>query len=170
MAKLRYRKRASTVKMGASPTKERRLQNGGVVMETIERNTHGKTLINRYRAAWECPLDAYRALKLIGEPEYRAGLRFHRAYYGAVLCRREEFRPTSSDHASMEPTMSDKLLNQAHKAIPPEDLGAVIDVCGHSKPAWNPRALEKLRKGLGHLALRWNMAAIEVCEYKRPTI
>ena len=169
MAKQRFKKRANTVRMGASPTKERRRQNGGVVMETVERDAHGRELINRYRAAWECPLDAYRDLNVIGEPEYRAGLRFHRAYYGVVFGRRYDFKPTNNYLSTMEPNMSERLLKQAYDTLPTDELGAVIDVCGHGERIWNPRALDKLRKGLGHLAIRWHMTAIEVCEHKRKT-
>jgi len=32
---------------------------------------------------------------------------------------------------------------------------------------WSPKALESLRKGLGHLAMHWHMMAIEVCEHKK---
>jgi len=70
----------------------------------------------------------------------------------------------SSDQALMEPTMHDKLLDEAYEAVESQDMGHVIDVCGHSNHIWNPQALEKLRRGLGRLAVQWNMAAIEFTE------
>lgn len=151
------------IKAGIAPTKERHFHNGGVIRETIR---HGDTLSNRYRAVWECPLDVYFGRHIISKAEYRAGLRFHRAYYGAVLCRRIDMHPTSSEQASIKSSKCDDLLKEAYATLPFETLGTVVDVCGHSKPLYSPRALETLRKGLGHLAIEWNMAAIEVCEHK----
>ena len=37
--------------------------------------------------------------------------------------------------------------------------------CGYV--IWSPKALKSLRRGLGHLAMRWHMVAIEVCEYTK---
>ena len=85
---------------GATPSKERRNQNGGLIWEAIPSSIRPGQLVRRYRAVWESPLDAYRAYGVINREEYRAGLRFHRAYYGVVLCRRADFRPTSDEHAS----------------------------------------------------------------------
>jgi len=152
------------IKTGITPTKERQFHNGGVIQETI---LQGETPISRYRAAWECPLDAYFGQNLISKAEFRAGLRFHRAYYGAVLCRRIEMRPTGSEQANIESSKSDELLKEAYETLPFGTLGTVVDVCGHSKPLYSPRALETLRKGLGQLAIHWHMAEIEVCEHKQ---
>ncbi len=42
---------------GGMPTKERHYQNGGVTFDVIDHDH--KILVKRYRAVWECPLDAY---------------------------------------------------------------------------------------------------------------
>src|SRR6202044_1104230 len=104
MIKARNRK-SHPIKIGAIPTKERRRQNGGVFSEVIDRDANGKVFMKRYRAVWECPLDVYRDQKVINDREYRAGLRFHEAYYGAVICRKHQFHPVSKNQASQEPTM-----------------------------------------------------------------
>src|ERR1700722_14873178 len=98
---MKLHKRPPSIKTGARPTKERQHHNGGVYTEVIDRNEDGKVFMTRYRAVIESPLDAYRHHNLINEPEYRAGLRFHKAYYGAVLCRKEDYRPVTSNQASM---------------------------------------------------------------------
>lgn len=167
MSKRKNRKGITGPGIWATPTKERRRQNGGVICETIRGNARNGSFIKRYRAVWESPLDAYRAHGVINRAEYRAGQRFHRAYYGVVLCRRADYRPVSREQASWARTRIEKLLNLARKIIAAEDLCAVIDICGHSRPARNPRALASLKRGLGDLAMRWHMATIEVCEHKK---
>ena len=62
--------------------------------------------------------------------------------------------------------MSDKIIDKAYAILPIDEMRAIIDVCGHDLPVSNIKYLEKLRKGLGKLALQWNMAAIETCEHK----
>ena len=156
-----------SVKFGVTPTKERRQHNGGVVCEAIRVDRQSKTYINRYRAVWESPLDVYFDRKVISKPEYRAGLRFHRAYYGSVMCRSKEMHLTSQEQASLKPTPLEGLLKEAYAALPLDTLGVVVNVCGYNEPVRNEVMLEKLRKGLGHLAVKWNMAAIEVCDPKQ---
>lgn len=152
---------------GANPTKERHNRNGGLIWENVPSSTRPGQFVRRYRAVWESPLDAYRASGVISRDEYRAGLRFHRAYYGVVLCRRADFKPTSDEHASWRETAVEKLLKLARKIIAPEDLSAVVAICGHSEPARNPRTLTCLKRGLGDLASQWHLAAKDVCEPKK---
>jgi hypothetical protein len=156
-------KRPASINTGITPTVERCRQNGGVRAEAI--NEGGVRTI-RYRAVWQCPLDAYRYLNLIDRAEYKAGLKFHRAYYGAVVCTPHDFRPTGQRAAERKPTKSDLLLRKVYEVLPMEDLGVVIDICGHSNPARNQRTLEILKRGLGNLAAHWKMAANEVCKRK----
>ena len=167
MSKHKRKKSITGPRTGATPTKERRNQNGGLIWETIPSSVRPGQLVRRYRAVWESPLDAYRAYGVISRDEYRAGLRFHRAYYGVVLCRRADYRPTGEEHASWKETAVEKLLKLARKIIAPEDLNAVIAICGHSQPARNPRALTCLKRGLGDLASQWHLAAREVCEPRK---
>jgi len=161
MNKSKRKRTINSARSPLAPTKERRSQNGGVVRERI---SDGRMTVDRYRAVWECPLDAYHDHGLISEAQYKAGLRFRHLYYGAVIARNiNDCRPTSIEQANMEPTMQDRLLNKAYDTLAPDEMKAVIDVCGFSEHIWNPRAYEKMRKGLGHLAVQWNMAAVEVC-------
>lgn len=166
MSKRKRKKSITGLGTWAVPTKERHQHNGGLLREVISGSNRLGHFINRYRAAWESPLDAYRATGLISREEYRAGLRFHRAYYGVVLCRRADFRPTSAEHASWKETAVEKLLKLARKIIAPEDLNAVVEICGHSQPARTPRALVCLKRGLGDLASQWHLAANDVCKPK----
>lgn len=147
-----------------TPTKERHRQNGGLIAEVVPGSRRPGHFIKRYRAVWECPLDAYYDNGVINRAEYRAGRRFHRAYYGVVLLRRRDFRPTCEAHALWKETAVEKLLKLARKIVAPEDLNAVIAICGHSQPARNQRALSCLKRGLGDLASQWHLAAREVCE------
>lgn len=169
MTKRKDRKHSAVVKMGEVPTKERQHQNGGVFSEIVECDVNGKALIKRYRAVWECPLDAYRDRKILTGPEHLAGLRFRKAYYKAILSRRatsERLRPYSL-RPSVGLTTSEKILKEAYQTLPPYNKGIIIDICGHDLPARDQATLDKLKEGLGHLALRWHMASIEVCKRKR---
>lgn len=168
MRKCRSRNRIVSVRSGIAPTKERRRQNGGIICEVLESDSKGRPLMTRYRAVWECPLDVYRDRKLISPVQYRAGLRFHRIYRSAVLRRhRDDLRPTSLEQAAMEPTMQDKLLNEAYHILVPGEVDVVITVCGHNQMIYSAKAYEKLRKGLGHLAIAWHTNAIAVCEHEQ---
>lgn len=167
MSKHKCQKSITGLRTWVAPTKERHRHNGGLIREVIFGSNRLGHYINRYRAAWESPLDAYRATGLISRDEYRAGLRFHRAYYGVVLLRRRDFRPTCTAHAAWKETAVEKLLKLARKIIATEDLNAVIEICGHSQPARNPRALVCLKRGLGDLASQWHLAANEICEPRK---
>jgi len=161
MNKSKRKRTINSARSPLAPTKERRRQNGGVVRE---RSSDGRMTVDRYRAVWECPLDAYRDQGLISDAQHRAGLRFRSLYYSAVITRpHNDCRPISIEQANMEPTMPDRLLNKAYDTLASDEIKAVVDVCGFSEHIWNPRAYEKMRKGLGHLAVQWNMAAVEVC-------
>ena len=152
---------------GATPTKERHHRNGGLIWETVPSSTRPGQQVRRYRAVWESPLDVYRLYGVISREEYLTGLRFHRMYYGVVLLRRRDRRPVSAEHAAWKQTLVEKRLKQAHAIIAPRDLDAVIEICGHSLPARNPKALTCLKRGLRDLTNQWHLAAKDVCGYKR---
>jgi hypothetical protein len=167
MSKRKRTKAIARPRTWATPSKERRNQNGGLIWKAIPSSIRPGQTIRRYRAVWESPLDAYRAHGVISIAEYRAGLRFHRAYYGVVLCRRPDYRPTGEEQAAWKETTVEKLLKLARRIIAPEDLNAAVEICGHSQPARNPRALTCLKRGLGDLASQWDGAAKELCEQKK---
>jgi hypothetical protein len=166
MAKRTKKPINSAIKIGIAPTQERYNRNGGLRMEIMDRDARGKVLMRRYRAVWECPLDAYLDHRVITEPEHRAGTRFRHAYHRAVLSRRAIAERLNRYPTTEGLTMNEKLIKDAYDTISPHNMGTVIDVCGHDRVIWGPQALESLRKGLGHLALKWHMTAIEVCEHK----
>ncbi len=157
----------TAVKNGTAPTKERRDRNGGVTSEAVAWDGHGKAFIDRYRANWECPLDAYRDLKILNGQQYRAGMRFRQAYHHAVLSRRATRERLSRYPTTTELTMSEKLIKDACAALSPHNRKIVTDVCGHDAVIWSPQALETLKRSLGNLAVHWMAAAIEVCEHAR---
>lgn len=167
MSKQKGKKKMLHIKTGIVPTKERHQHSGGVMAEAIELDGQGKTLMHRYRAVWNCPLDAYKDMNVISEPEYQSGLRFRQAYYRAVLSRRAGYERLNNHLADTSLTPSERLLKDAYRIIPSYNKGTVIDICGHDQPAETMDALEKLRKGLGHLAVAWHSAAIETCEHRR---
>ncbi len=152
-----------------SPTPERHRHNGGVIATALGLAADGKTFTNEYRAVWECPLDAYKDLNVISESEHQAGLRFRHAYHRAVLSRHATFERLNSRPIDTRLTPSERLLKDAYTKIPSYNKGTIIDICGHDQPARDMDALEKLRKGLGHLAVAWHSAAIEVTEHKQKT-
>jgi len=155
----------------SSPLPEERFhQNGGLISEPMAWDSSGRPLIARYRAAWECPLDAYRDRKALTEPEYRAGLHFRQAYYKAVRSRRAHIERLKPYPATTDLTMSEKLVKDAYDTLSPRHMGVVIDICGYDQPARDNAMLDSLRKGLGHLAVRWRTAAIEACEHQPKSI
>lgn len=154
----------SRLSANVTPTKERWQHNGGVKEEVIAWDADGNPTTTRFRAVCECPLDDYKDQNLINKYEHKAGIKFRRVYYGVVLCRRPETGLTSKDQASRSPTMSERLLKQAYETLPSDELNVVVTVCGDGHHIWNRSALEKLRRGLGKLAIAWHSAAIEVCE------
>src|SRR4029079_5450248 len=106
-----------------------------VISEIIDRDANGKVLIKRYRAVWECPLDAYLGRRAISEPEHRAGLKFRRAYHRAVLSRSAAYRRLNNSSTNTGPTSSDKLLKQAYRTLSPYYKGTIIDICGYDQRA-----------------------------------
>ncbi len=165
MRKRKHLKSITSPRTWATPTKERRQQNGGLIREDI-RSGNGQT-VRRYRARWESPIDVYRGHGVITRRAYQAALRFHRIYYGVVLLRRRSSRPISEEHASWKKTRVEKLLELAREIIEPADMNAVIEICGHGLQARNIGALTCLKRGLGDLASQWSIAAREVCAARR---
>jgi len=148
------------ISAGMVPTKERRKQNGGVVSEVIERD--GDSLTKRYRAVWECPLDAYLGKGLITERQYVVGLMFRQAYHRAVKSKSAAQNRLALSSSTRE-GLSEKVLKSAYKKLSPHNMGSIIDICGHDLPAQDSVKLGRLQKGLGELADLWKVAAIEIC-------
>lgn len=167
MSRHKSKNKVTSIKTGMVPTKERHQHNGGVMTEAIALDSEGKALMHRYRAVWECPLDAYKDKKIITEPEYLSGLGFRKAYYRAVLSRRTGYERLNTSPMDTSLTPSERILRDAYRILPFYNKGTIIAICGHDQPAQTMDALEKLRKGLGHLAVAWHSAAIETCEHRR---
>lgn len=165
MSKKRNKGRIFIARMGQAPTSERRRQNGGVFAEIIDRDARGRILMRRYKAVWECPLDAYLDHGAISPAEHQAGLKFRRAYFSAVLCKRAAYerKGCNTPFIIIRPTSSERTLREAYRAVSTYSIGAIIDICGLDQPAKDREKLERLRKGLGQLSALWGMAGAEVC-------
>lgn len=161
MAKKHKKQRITTVRIGDKPTQERQNHNGGVEAETVDRGVNGKILVKRYKAVWECPLDAYLGRGAISELEHLAGLKFRNAYLRAVLrlkiadigagCRGD------LEMAALTPIYSEKLLNDAYAALSPKQKAIVIDVCGHDEVAGDTAKMKTLHRGLEKLCDVWKI-------------
>ncbi len=162
MSKHKGKKHASGIKTGITPTNERHQHNGGIMAEAITLDSQGKALMHRYRAVWECPLDAYKDKKITTEPEYLSGLRFRQAYYRAVLSRRAGYERLNTRPVDTSLTRSERILRDAYRILPSYNMGAVVDICGHDHYAESEKKVKALRSGLGRLARCWHMAAMEV--------
>lgn len=128
--------------------------------------------MQRYRAVRECALDIYLESRLINRIQHRAGLRFREAYHRTASCRTTEINRNGiyenhSDATDERLTMSENLIRQARNELNPENWHVVEDVCGLNRILYSPRAYEALRKGLGHLAVEWNMAAVALCNHRK---
>jgi hypothetical protein len=162
-------RRASRYVTGATPTAERHRHQGGFHREFIKADGSSGKLVKRYRARWASPLDLYHDRQIIDRPQHQAGLRFGRAYHhvvsSEVACRERSRRIDNPE----TPDISDglqlalKFVEQTYAALTSDTVNVMIDVCAYAKPAASPEALDKLRRGLGRLALEWGMAATEFC-------
>jgi len=155
-------KRTALIKSGKIPTPERRRHNGGVYAEIIHRDAKSPVLVKRYRAVWECPLDAYRDLGVITKAQHRAGLKFRRIYYASVMCRAANDRMGPVDADLRIPRLK-RVLNTAYRRLPFPHREAVIDACGHNLVIIDLAKLERLKRGLDQLVELWRMTAQEVC-------
>jgi hypothetical protein len=167
MSKVRIRRTIRSVRSGTTPTPERRRQHGGVIKEVVDRDAEGNVLIQRYKAAFECPLDAYRLKDKITESEHRAGIKFRHAYMRAVLKIRVEDIGSGShgsyDMAALLPIHSERVLNEAYSVLTPQQKAAVIAVCGHDERP-NRDYFQTLHRGLEILAVLWDGEYID--DYK----
>jgi len=165
MAKKQKKARILTVRAGEAPTPERRFHNGGVVSEIVDRDISHSILVKRYKAAWECPLDAYLIRGAITEPEHRAGVKFRNAYLRAVLRLRIEDIGTgcrgSADMAALTPIYSQRLLNDAYSALSTKQRAILISVCGHDEVAGATPRLKTLHRGLEKLCEVWKINKID---------
>ena len=146
------------------PTKERHQHNGGVDEEVVAWDSEGNPIATRFRAVWECSLDAYRDFGLISKKEHKTGIEFRRIYSNAVSNRNLDMLPTTEVEASKKPTRSETKLKQAYNAVPSDEMEVIVTVCGNNFHIQSASAHEKLHKGLGHLAVAWCSADIEVTE------
>lgn len=162
MSKHKGKNKTPHMKTGMVPTKERQQHSGGVMAEAIKLDNQGRTLMHRYRAVWDCPLDAYKDMNVITEPEYQSGLRFRQAYYRAVLSRRAGYERLNCHPTNTSLTPSERVLRDAYRIIPSYNKGTVINICGHDRYAESEKEVKALRNGLGRLARCWHMAAVEV--------
>lgn len=164
MTKRNRKLRIVAIRAGVAPTPERRKQHGGVITEVVDRDISGKVLVKRYRAAWECPLDAYRNKGLIGQKEYAAGLIFRQAYFSSVLSKAAAYSRTAIA-SNTRLSIGEKILRAAYRKLSPHNKGSIIDICGHDLPAQDYVKLDRLKNGLGELAELWQAAAKEVCDH-----
>jgi hypothetical protein len=165
MAKKPGKPRILTVRIGETPTPERRFHNGGVASEVVDRDVSHTILIKRYKAMWECPLDAYLLRNAISEPEHRAGIKFRNAYFRAVLGIKVEDIGSGGEGdremAALMPVYSERLLRDAYKALSPKQKAMVINVCGHDQVAGETARLKTLHRGLEKLCEVWKINNID---------
>ena len=161
MSKKPKKPRILTVRIGETPTPERRHHNGGVVSEIVDRDISDKILIRRYKAVWECPLDTYLERNAISEPEHRAGLKFRHAYFRAILGIKVDDIGSGSEGdremAYLTPIYSQRLLQDAYEALSPQQKAIVINVCGHDQVAGETARLKTLHRGLERLCEVWKI-------------
>jgi len=165
MSKKQRKRRILTVRIGETPTPERRRHNGGVVSEIVDRDVSDRILIKRYKAVWECPLDTYLGRRAISEAEHRAGQKFRHAYFRAVLGIKLDDIGTGSEGdyemAVLTPVYSQRLLRDAYEALSPKQKAIVISVCGHDEVAGETARLKTLHRGLEKLCDVWKINGLD---------
>jgi hypothetical protein len=156
MAKRKHKKKLQPLRLGDGPTMERRQQLGGTEQEIVDRDYHGNILVLRYRAAYECMLDAYLLKGLIGKAAHEAGMRYRLAWLRVVERVKVEDRFASGVSMGTEEwlnavTQSEKYLNEASAALTEPQKAIIMRVCVDDKRAGGTDALETLRRGLENL-------------------
>lgn len=159
MAKHKRKNRVRTIRIGETPTPERRHHNGGVVSEAVDRGANDQILILRYKAIAECPLDIYYVKNRISEAEYKTALRFRHAYFRGVLDLKVGGIGGGDQGAvglgPLAVIYSRELLDQAYKALSASQKAAVISVCGHDEWAGTTAKVKTLCRALQELAKLW---------------
>jgi hypothetical protein len=155
----KQKNRILTVRIGETPTQERRSHDGGVKAEIVDRDISDKVLIKRYRAVWECPLDTYLDRAAISPPEHRVGQKFRRAYFRAVFGIRVEDVGSGCEGdfemSMLTPIYSQRILKQAYEALSLKQKEIVINVCGHDEVAGSTAKVKTLHRALERLTDLW---------------
>ena len=159
--------------LGIAPTAERQRHQGGFRREYVKADGSAGIAVQRYRARWPAPLDLYLDMEIIDRDQHQAGLQFGRAYRQAVSneaacherARRIDSPPAASDMSDTPDGLQRALdyVEQAYAALSSDVFNTMTDVCAYERLVENPAAFNKLRKGLGRLALEWGMVAAELC-------
>lgn len=159
MTARRHKRRNLSVRVGETPTRERRNQ-GALATEVIDRDCEGKALICRYKVLGDIPLDAYLLRGKISEGAYQAGLKFRSAYMRAVLRVHVEDAGAGAhgdpEVAALTPIYSVQILNAAYAVLSPRQKALLIDVCGHDLWAGGTVNIKTMRRGLEVLAALWH--------------
>jgi len=155
------------------PTPERCRKMGGFRHQYVKVGNGRGMAILRCRARWASPLDLYRDRQVIDHAQYQAGLQFGRSYRyaiaGEAACHERSRRIDNPETSDMNEGLLRALacVEQAHAALSADTVNVVIDICAYAQPAENQRAMDKLRRGLGRLALEWGMVTTELCRRKQ---
>ena len=161
MSKKRGSKSQNLSLLASSPTLERQGQNGGIIENKRWPKTTQKQSDRHIRAREECVLDSYIWRGILSRSEYKAGLKFRRAYLRAVLRIKISDNGAGShgDHEmkALLPLQSEEILSEAYNALSLAQKSLIISVCGHDSWAGGTYKLETLRRGLQILATIWKI-------------
>ena len=162
MTKRENKKKSLSLAVGETATKERRQQGGGIITETLSRDSAGKASLKRQRAAAECALDAYLLRGYLTQAQYEAGLKFRMAYLRAVLLIKVHDQGAGSQGdpgmAGLIPIYSERILQEAYAVLRKAQRQIVISVCGHDQWAGRDYKITSLRHGLDSLAKIWKLS------------
>jgi len=162
MPKRRYKKKAITIRVGEKAPKERQQHQGGLISEVIDRLPNGKAIMKRLRAMAECVLDAYVIREVINLLEYKAAMRFRKAYLRAVLHVKTDDTGVGhhgdTEHAALTPTESEQLLRQAYTVLDMTEKEVIIAVCGHDDWSGGTYRVKALHSGLEKLIKLWGIS------------
>ncbi len=162
MAKRRYKKKAITIRAGETAPKERQQHQGGLISEVIDRLPNGKAIMKRLRAMAECVLDAYVIRSVINLLEYKAGIRFRKAYLRAVLHIKTHDSGVGHhgdlEHAALTLTESEQILRQAYEVLDMMEKAVIIAVCGHDDWSGGTYRVKALHSGLAKLIKLWGIS------------
>jgi hypothetical protein len=162
MAKRKYKKKAVSIRIGETAPKERNQHQGGLISEVIDRLPNGKAIMKRLRAMAECVLDAYLIREVISLIEYKAAMRFRKAYLRAVLHVKTHNTGVGHhgdfEHAALTPTESEQLLRQAYGVLDMSEKAVIIAVCGHDDWSGGAYRVKYLHSGLEKMVKLWGVS------------
>lgn len=163
--RMRKKERVTAVRVGQLATPERRQQQGGVLLENVEKEPGEKLFIKRHRATFANVLDFYFYAGRMDEAQYKAALKFQEIYgrcfegqgfklqSQALIC---DGGSGSAELKVLGRLDAQKHLQDVYRLLDQREKQVIIEVCGFNRAAGDKYRVKILLAALDRLALFWH--------------